>query len=226
MDKKIQVEDILYSAAPRYVMVYMEADVSNTSTPCNLKDELAHIEREICEKTQLADINKIPPIFATRQVYKKFKKDPNRYRPSQEQLMRRIVRGLGLYHIDALVDTGNMISLRSGCSIGVFDRDKIQGEVLTVGVGRAGEPYEGIGRGPLNIEGIPVVRDAAGGIGTPTSDNERTKVSASTSRISVCFHAFDEDTVDIDNLISMLCDGFTRHCDAVHIETAIIKCNI
>ena len=27
----------------------------------------------------------------------------------------------------------------------------------------------------LNIEGLPVYRDAVGGIGTPTSDNERTK---------------------------------------------------
>ena len=60
-------------------------------------------------------------------------------------------------------------------SIGGFDADKFVGDTLTLGVGRAGEPYEGIGRGLLNIEGLPVYRDAEGGVGTPTSDNERTK---------------------------------------------------
>ena len=37
-----------------------------------------------------------------------------------------------------------------------------------------------IGRGLLNIEGLPVFRDSVGGIGTPTSDNERTKLSEDT----------------------------------------------
>ena len=35
----------------------------------------------------------------------------------------------------------------------------------------------------LNIEGLPVYRDAVGGIGTPTSDNERTKMDLGTQHI-------------------------------------------
>ena len=35
----------------------------------------------------------------------------------------------------------------------------------------------------LNIEGLPVYRDSQGGIGTPTSDNERTKMSLDTTHI-------------------------------------------
>ena len=38
--------------------------------------------------------------------------------------------------------------------------DKIQGDTLVLGIGKSGEPYEGIGRGELNIEGMPVYRDA------------------------------------------------------------------
>ena len=49
--------------------------------------------------------------------------------------------------------------------IGGFDADKIVGDALVLGIGKAGEPYEGIGRGELNIEGMPVYRDAVGGIG-------------------------------------------------------------
>ena len=42
---------------------------------------------------------------------------------------------------------------------------------------------EKIGRGTLNIEGLPVYRDLTGGIGTPTSDNERTKMGLETRHI-------------------------------------------
>ena len=85
-----------------------------------------------------------------------------------------------MYRIDTLVDLINLVSIRTGYSIGGFDADKIKGNMLTLGVGMTDEPYEGIGRGMLNIEGIPVYRDAIGGVGTPTSDNERTKIELST----------------------------------------------
>ena len=93
------------------------------------------------------------------------------------------MRGIALYQIDTLVDLINLVSLRTGYSIGGFDADKIQGTDLKLGVGRAEEPFEGIGRGVLNIEGLPVYRDAIGGLGNPTSDNERTKMDLGTQHI-------------------------------------------
>ncbi len=130
---------------------------------------------------EMDDVKKNPAISATRQAYKQLGKDPNRYRPSAEALCRRIVRGLPLYQIDTLVDIINLVSIRTGYSIGGFDADKIKGATLTLGVGMPDEPYEGIGRGVLNIEGLPVYRDAEGGIGTPTSDHERTKIDIGTT---------------------------------------------
>ena len=124
-----------------------------------------------------------PAIAATREVYKRCGKDPSRYRPSAEALRRRLMRGIDLYQIDTLVDLINLVYLRTGYSIGGFDADKIQGINLELGVGRAEEPFEGIGRGVLNIEGLPVYRDAIGGIGTPTSDHERTKMDLGTQHI-------------------------------------------
>ena len=62
-----------------------------------------------------------------------------------------------------------------------------------MGVGREGEPYEGIGRGPLNIAGLPVYRDAMGGVGTPTSDNERTKMTMETTHLVVLVNGYDGD---------------------------------
>ena len=75
--------------------------------------------------------------------------------------------------------------------IGGFDADKIQGDSLELGIGHAEEPFEGIGRGTLNIEGLPVYRDRAGGIGTPTSDNERTKMGLETRRILAIVNGYN-----------------------------------
>ena len=223
MDKKIEIEDKVKSGCPDYAMIYMEADVENSETSDELKKEFELLTESIRSLYKIGDVNKRPAIAATRKAYKVFGKDPNRYRPSQEQLMRRVVRGLGLYNVNALVDSGNILSLSTGCSVGVFDRDKIRGEVIRLGVGEEGEPYEGIGRGPLNISGLPVLRDADGGFGTPTSDNERTKTELDTRRIAVTLHIFDSREEDIAAIAAQMTDIFTRHCNARNIETTVIR---
>ena len=85
----------------------------------------------------------------------------------------------------------NLASIAYGYSIGGFDQDQIVGDTLTLGIGREGEPYEGIGRGTLNIEGLPVYRDQMGGIGTPTSDHERTKITLGTTRLLSIVNGYD-----------------------------------
>ena len=86
---------------------------------------------------------------------------------------------------------------RYGYSIGGFDADKFQGDTLTLGVGKAGEPYEGIGRGTINIEGLPVYRDQIGGVGTPTSDNERTKMEMNTTHLIVLINGYDGNEANV-----------------------------
>ena len=124
------------------------------------------------------------------EFYKRLGKDPNRYRPSSEALRRRILRELPLYKVDTLVDLINLVSIRSGYSIGGFDADKIAGGSLVLGVGREGEIYHGIGRGELNIAGLPVYRDAVGGVGTPTSDEERTKIGLDTTHLLMIINGY------------------------------------
>lgn len=218
MEKKIEIEDKIREKCKEYAIVYMEADVENGPTSDSLKDEIARLADSISKEYKIEDINKRPGIATTRKAYKLFGKDPNRYRPSQEQLMRRIVRGLGLYTLTNLVDTGNLLSLSTGCSVGVFDRDKISGGVIRLGVGEENEPYEGIGRGVLNISGMPVLRDAEGGFGTPTSDHERTKTELETRRILVTLHIFDRSQYDIDQIASLMEDLFTKYCAAKNIK--------
>ena len=101
-------------------------------------------------------------------------------------------------------------SLLTGCAVGCFDADKVDGHTLHVGIGREREPYTGIGRGEINIAGMPIVRDATGGIGTPTSDNERTKLSDNTTHLLVTVHLFDPE-IDAENVLAQFTDLFTRY---------------
>ncbi|OPZ97046.1 MAG: B3/4 domain protein [Bacteroidetes bacterium ADurb.Bin416] len=184
----IYIEPAIVAASPAYTCAWLTARVTNKPTSEALWNELSAVCQAFLTDASLETLTKQGPILAMRQLYKKLGKDPNRYRPSAEALCRRLLLGKELYRINGLVDIINGLSIRTGFSIGGFDADKVEGS-LTIGVGRAGEPFEAIGRGILNIEGLPVYRDAKGAIGTPTSDVERTKLSLETTRLLLILHS-------------------------------------
>ncbi len=186
----ITVSNPIKTRCPEFRGAAICAEVKNTPFSPLLWEDIAQFTRELTSSVQLSDIKTQPAIAATREAYKRCGKDPGRYRPSAEALRRRLLRGIELYRIDTLVDLINLVSLRTGFSIGGFDADKIQGDSLELGIGRAGEPFIGIGRGTLNIEGLPVYRDTVGGIGTPTSDHERTKIDLDTRHILIIINSY------------------------------------
>lgn len=186
---KISISNEILDICPQFDFRAIECEVLNSSPNPELWDEIEEFTKEFASNNKLSDINKRHTILATRQAYKALGKDPNRYRPSAEAMCRRIVKGMSLYKIDTLVDLINLVSLKSGYSIGGFDADKIDGNLL-LGVGKADEPFEAIGRGNLNIEGLPVYRDNIGGIGTPSSDEERTKITGSTTRLLIIINGY------------------------------------
>jgi DNA/RNA-binding domain of Phe-tRNA-synthetase-like protein len=188
---QIIVSQEIESVCPAFVGAAVEAQVVNTPYSKELWDEIHAQEDRFRQELTTESLKDLPSIAATRRVYKACGKDPSRYRPASEQLIRRMLQGKELYQIDTLVDLINLASIAYGYSIGGFDADKFVGDTLTLGVGREGEPYEGIGRGMLNIAGLPVYRDAEGGVGTPTSDHERTKMTLSTTHLVVLINGYD-----------------------------------
>ena len=188
---RIIVSQEIESVCPAFVGAAVEAQVVNTPYSKELWDEIHALEDRFRQELTTESLKDLPSIAATRRVYKACGKDPSRYRPASEQLIRRMLQGKELYQIDTLVDLINLASIAYGYSIGGFDADKFVGDTLTLGVGREGEPYEGIGRGMLNIAGLPVYRDAEGGVGTPTSDHERTKMTLATTHLVVLINGYD-----------------------------------
>lgn len=193
----IIVSQEIESVCPRFVGACVEAEVKNTPFCQPLWEEIKALGEKFKAELTTETLKDISGIAATRRVYRACGKDPSRYRPASEALIRRLLQGKELYPIDTLVDLTNLASIAYGYSIGGFDADKFEGDTLTLGVGREGELYEGIGRGIINIAGLPVYRDARGGVGTPTSDNERTKIDIATTHLMVLINGYDgcEDKV-------------------------------
>ncbi len=188
---KVIVSDEIESVCPTFVGACVEAYVTNSAYSQELWDEINELGEKYKQELTTESLKELSGIAATRKVYRACGKDPSRYRPASEALIRRILQNKSLYQIDTLVDLVNLASIAYGYSIGGFDADKFQGDTLTLGVGKAGEPYEGIGRGAINIEGLPVYRDRTGGVGTPTSDNERTKMELKTTHLVVLINGYD-----------------------------------
>ena len=186
----ITVSEEIKEKWPRYRGAAVYATVKNTAYNESLWAEIAHFTEHLRATETTESIKQQQAITATRDAYRACGKDPSRYRPSAEALRRRLLRGMALYQIDTLVDLINLVSLRTGYSIGGFDADKIEGKALCLGIGKHDESFEGIGRGPLNIEYMPVIRDAIGGIGTPTSDHERTKMDINTCHILAIINGY------------------------------------
>lgn len=212
---KIIVSNEIETVCPRFVGAAVEAQVKNTPfCPELWRDINALVEKYRNELDTTSIKEQIPGITATRRVYKACGKDPSRYRPSAEALIRRVLQGKELYQIDTLVDLINLASMRFGYSIGGFDADKFVGDTLTLGIGRNGEPYEGIGRGLINIEGMPVYRDAEGGVGTPTSDNERTKITLETTHLLTLVNGYDGNEEQVRANAAFIQQLLRQYCDS------------
>ena len=211
---KTVVSSEIQTVCPEFVGACVEAKVSNSPYCQPLWDEIDAMGNKYRSTLTTESLKQLSGIAATRRVYRACGKDPSRYRPASEALIRRQLTNKSLYQIDTLVDLTNLASIAYGYSIGGFDADKFHGDTLTLGIGRAGEPYEGISRGMINIEGLPVYRDATGGVGTPTSDNERTKITLETTHLVVLINGYDGNEANVKANAEYIQELLRKYCNS------------
>lgn len=152
-----------------------------------------------------------PVIGAVRAAFKATGKDPSRYRPSSEALTRRVVAGKGLYFVNNVVDTGNLVSLMTGVPVGCYDAAWIKGD-LTLRVGTPGETYDGLGRGAINLEGLPVLADADGPFGSPFSDSNRTGITEQTGDLVFVIYGLNVDVAHVESAAEIADALISRYC--------------
>lgn len=217
----IRLEETFTKHCPGFIGAALSASFENSPYCEELWKEILRFQEEYRQSFDTESLKNHPAVSSTREAYKRCGKDPSRYRPSSEALIRRMLKGNGLYQVNTAVDLINLASIRYGYSIGGFDRDKIQGDCIRLGIGRKNEEYEGIGRGPLNIENMPVYRDLSGGIGTPTSDNERTKLSLESRHLLVLVNGYDGNREAVATCARHIGELLDRYCHCTEKEMRI-----
>ena len=218
----IKIDPRILEACPETRIGLIRATVVNSPTCDGLWAEIEAAAEDIKQRYELLEINQRPAIAGTRHLYKALGKDPSRYRVSSEALCRRLIRGLGIYRLTTLIDVVNLVSIKSGYAISGLDGDRIVGDTLTMSVGTAEDVFHGIGRGVLNIEGMPVYRDAEGPIATPTSDEERTKFTEQTVTAQININAFAPE-MPIEEATRWMADLLKKYAHATQVETLVFR---
>ena len=99
--------EILFSSeitavCPQLCVAVLEADVANNAHDESLWAEIYAEEKRLSEQFTPDTLKSRSGIEATRKVYRLLGKDPSRYRPSNEALVRRFLQGKHLYEISTL----------------------------------------------------------------------------------------------------------------------------
>ena len=153
-----------------------------------LAAEIAAYGEELRRRYAGVPSGDVPGASDARDLYKALGLDPTKTRPSSEALLRRILKGEALYTVNTLVDALNLCSLRAQLPFGLYDLDRVEPPVV-LRRGAPGESYEGIRKGAVSVEARPVLADARGPFGNPTSDSARTMITTACRRALVVVYA-------------------------------------
>ncbi|HEX9722712.1 MAG TPA: phenylalanine--tRNA ligase beta subunit-related protein [Vicinamibacteria bacterium] len=163
-------------------------DIDLSQDRSALQAELASVCETLRKRYQGTPWLEIPGVTETRSLYKAIGLDPTKVRPSSEALLRRVLKGQPLYQVNLLVDTVNLCSLEFQLSYGVYDLETFV-PPIEARLGRPGESYAGIRKGPVHLDGRICLADETGPFGNPTSDSARASISENTRRALVVIFA-------------------------------------
>lgn len=114
-----RIEAAVFRLCPGYRRgLLLSRDLKNAPSPAQLVETLRNQEAALRAQVT-GNPAEHPRIAAWREAYRRFGARPSEFRASVEALARRVLRGDALPSINALVDIGNIVSLRYLMPVGV-----------------------------------------------------------------------------------------------------------
>jgi len=178
---RVNLAEALLQIEPTFklgIIHYTKIVVS--SSPQMLKGRLQLFQEQLFFEMDEKAVTEFDGIKEWRALWKKFGADPNRYRPSVEALYRRIAKQNYITPMDSAVDLNNFFSLRYEIPMGIYDMDKIQGDI-TISIGDEETTYVGLNGRENKLQNILTLQDAVGPFGSPFVDSVRTAVTENTT---------------------------------------------
>jgi DNA/RNA-binding domain of Phe-tRNA-synthetase-like protein len=118
--------------------------LSNGPTPPALLDRYRIVQKEVAERLATTPPSELPSIAAWRRAFAAFGAKPTQYRSAAEALLRRLGKQGDIPSINALVDLGNLVSIRYALPVAVVDLAGIDGGI-TVRFATGAERFTDLG---------------------------------------------------------------------------------
>ena len=120
----------IFARYPGYVRgVVIAHGVGNGPSPAELVQMMRDAEESVRARVSPEQIAEEPRIKSWREAYRAFGAKPAEFRSSVEAMARRALRGDQLPSISALVDLGNVMSLRHLLPAGAHAIDLLKGDI-------------------------------------------------------------------------------------------------
>ena len=144
--------------------VLLATNLRNGPAPQPLTDAYLREQRETLARIGETPLSQLPSLAAWRSAFRRFGVDPTQCRSASEALLRRLTKKGDLPSINALVDLGNLVSIRYALPVAVFDTRALTGP-LAVRFATGVERYTPLGQPDVTehpVAGEVVFSDDAG----------------------------------------------------------------
>ncbi len=118
--------------------------VVNGSPTAELERAFRDEQQRTLERIGDRPLSEIPSVGAWRRVFSAVGVEPTRYRSAVEALLRRLTKQGDIPSLNALVDLGNLVSVRYGLPVAVFDQRSMSGST-TVRFAEGDESFTDLG---------------------------------------------------------------------------------
>ncbi|HEU5202927.1 MAG TPA: phenylalanine--tRNA ligase beta subunit-related protein [Candidatus Limnocylindrales bacterium] len=122
--------------------------VSNGPSSAALTDAFRVEQEQVRARIGDTPLSEIPTLAAWRRAFRGFGVDPTAYRSAAEALLRRLTKQGSLPSINALVDIGNLVAIRYGLPVAMFDQRTVS-DGTTVCFADGSERFTDLGSGEV-----------------------------------------------------------------------------
>jgi DNA/RNA-binding domain of Phe-tRNA-synthetase-like protein len=222
VDKVItfRATDDIFKSFPEVLLgIVVARDIENHGEHADVMAALRKEENRIREEFTGVQITDHPNIAPWREAYRKFGAKPKENPSSIENLVRRVVKGHTITHINTIVDLYNTISLRYVVPVGGEDLDRIYGDVILTFAGSDEAPVLLLGekeeRPPK--PGEVIYKDERGAICRRWNwkEAERTKLTEETRNAFLITEALPPlDHRFVESVVQELAGFLRQYCSA------------
>lgn len=120
--------------------------LTNGPAPAALREAFEQEQAAVRARIGDMPLSELPGLAAWRRAFRGFGVDPTAYRSAAEALLRRLTKQGSIPSINTLVDIGNLVSIRYGLPVAMFDQRPVTGGT-TVRFASGNESFTDLGSG-------------------------------------------------------------------------------